>query len=200
MQPDSAKNVLEMNLEDVLLQFAPAYCDTWPAAFEHLLTSPGDSTRITTLAAELERNGHFTEPIHVYAPAHGGPDGPEPAAIANGMHRLCAHQLTGIGPVRITYDRTSDTTGFFNATWSDLSVDTDTASELVWAAGSFRLHEHCWVTVDLDSAVDNEYTVMLIGASKECGPALQESLAERFSSFGPPPEMTWADWDDNWDE
>lgn len=187
-------------LTAVLEKFVPACGRTWQDAFTALLGDPEEAARVAALAKELRAAGRFDDALHVTAEWVDEDDGEVvSAAVANGMHRLCAHHLTGIGPVRLTYNRQMGWDGWFDVSWRVPPDSADDVGDVLLSRGSFRLDAHCWVGVDLVSHEPGVVTGMFVGVRPACGPALRVALDARFRELGPVAEVAWrtyADLDD----
>lgn len=175
----------------VLVQFAPAYRRTWQDAFSALLDDPEEAARVAALANGLRAAGQFDDALHVTAEWVDDDGEVVPAAVANGMHRLCAHHLTGIGPVRLTYRRQMDWMGWFDVSWRVPPESADDVDDLLLSRGSFRLDGHCWIGVDLVSHEPGVVTGMFVGARRACELALRVALDARFSELGPAADVVW---------
>ena len=177
-----------MELSEICKKYAPAYGESWDNWFSsktHL-----ETTLVSRLAAELEENGEFEEPVILCEDEW---DNGEfyPATIANGMHRLSAHNRAGISKVKISheYPKVSEyeylDVHLTNYDDNDLDLLDYFIDEMSWRvefpSGS------TWLRLETVGSSNGKVSILLYGYNPKIGSVkdYRKAISERIKNLSP---------------
>lgn len=151
-----------MNLDVLLANYDPAYCESWDEWFKIALSNDNNATTrlVSALKDELRVNGSFNVPVRLatkfsYHDDTNSDLDTSPLYVSDGMHRLAAHYTLGYKNIRIEHEHNILASSYNNLLTVDLFLNIHDAmydEELFMDESkdllSFRYDSRTWITND----------------------------------------------------